>query len=145
MTTPLLLQDLKRDEGCRLEAYQDTVGVWTVGFGHAGPDVKPGLTWTQAQADAQLQADIDHTVALLAAVFTWWQSLDSVRQDAVANMAFNLGVHGVQGFRNFCADMAAKNYDRASADMLLSKWATQVGDRAQRLAQMIKRGSRITS
>ena len=46
---PILISDLKRDEGLRLTAYKDTVGVWTVGYGHA--HVAPGTVWTQEQAD----------------------------------------------------------------------------------------------
>ena len=41
-------------EGCRLTAYQDQVGVWTIGYGHTGTDVTPGLTITQQQAEAGL-------------------------------------------------------------------------------------------
>ena len=37
-------------EGCRLTAYQDQVGVWTIGYGHTGPDVTPGLTITEEQS-----------------------------------------------------------------------------------------------
>lgn len=51
-------QKLREWEGCRLEAYQDSGGVWTIGYGHTGPDVKRGLTWTQRQADDGLANDI---------------------------------------------------------------------------------------
>jgi lysozyme len=54
--TALLL--IKSFEGCRLEAYQDAGGVWTIGFGHTGPEVREGLTWTQEEADAALLSDI---------------------------------------------------------------------------------------
>ena len=36
-------------EACRLTAYQDQVGVWTIGYGHTGPDVTPKLTITQVR------------------------------------------------------------------------------------------------
>ena len=49
---------LKQFEGCNLTAYQDQRGVWTIGYGHTGPEVKEGLVSTQAQADAQLAADV---------------------------------------------------------------------------------------
>jgi lysozyme len=48
----------KLSEGLRLQAYQDIGGVWTIGYGHTGGDVYPGLIWTEAQADAQLDADL---------------------------------------------------------------------------------------
>jgi GH24 family phage-related lysozyme (muramidase) len=37
-------------EGCRLTAYKDSGGVWTIGIGHTGPDVTPGLTITPQRA-----------------------------------------------------------------------------------------------
>lgn len=46
-------------EGCKLQAYQDDVGVWTIGWGHTGADVNQSLSWTQAQADAQLGSDLN--------------------------------------------------------------------------------------
>jgi lysozyme len=45
-------------EGCRLQAYQDSVGVWTIGFGHTGPDVHEGLVITMSQALALLLKDM---------------------------------------------------------------------------------------
>lgn len=46
------------DEGLRLHAYQDSGGVWTIGWGHTGPDVHEGLVWTRAQALAALREDL---------------------------------------------------------------------------------------
>jgi len=50
---------LKDFEKCRLQSYQDSGGVWTVGWGHTGPEVTQGMTYTQQQADAQLQKDLE--------------------------------------------------------------------------------------
>jgi lysozyme len=144
MTTPLLIDDLKRDEGRRLTAYADTRGVWTCGYGHAG--VAPGSVWTLAQADAQLAADIAATTSDLDAAIPWWRGLDPVRQDALANMAFNLGVRGLMGFHHMLSALEAHDFRAASAAMLLSDWAEDppqgVGERALRLAAMIRSGRR---
>lgn len=45
---------LKSFEGCRLTAYQDQGGIWTVGYGCTGADIGPGTVWTQERADAEL-------------------------------------------------------------------------------------------
>jgi lysozyme len=144
MTTPALIADLKRDEGRRLTAYADTKGVWTCGYGHAG--VSPGTVWTLAEADAQLDADIARTTRELDLNLPWWRTLDEVRQDALANMAFNLGVGGLLGFRHMLAALETGDYRAASAAMLLSNWAEDppegVGPRALRLAAMIRSGRR---
>lgn len=50
---------LKSFEGCKLKAYKDIVGVWTIGYGHTGADVKPGMTITQVQAEELLDKDLE--------------------------------------------------------------------------------------
>jgi len=55
----ILVPFLARWEGCRLEAYRDTGGVWTIGHGHTGPGIKAGLVWTQQQADDALVKDLE--------------------------------------------------------------------------------------
>ena len=49
---------IRHFEGCRLQAYLCPAHVPTIGYGATGPDIKLGLTWTQAQADTRLQADV---------------------------------------------------------------------------------------
>ncbi|TKH42069.1 hypothetical protein C1I60_22490 [Paenibacillus terrae] len=51
---------IKNSEGCRLEAYKPvaTETYWTIGWGHYGPDVKQGMTITQAKADVMLVEDL---------------------------------------------------------------------------------------
>ncbi len=138
MTTHLLIEDLKRDEGCRLTAYKDTVGVWTVGVGHA--HVEPGTVWTQAQANAQLAADIAHIEASLDVHLPWWRTLDDVRQDVIANMAFNLGVASLMTFGNTLGHVKRGEWELAAEGMLASKWAAQVHGRAMRLAEQMRTG-----
>ena len=140
MTTPLLIDDIKRDESCRLTAYRDTVGVWTIGWGHA--HVAPDTVWTQQQADSALDADIAGAIHDLDFRLPWWRKLDDVRQDVLANMAFNMGMETLLGFHNTLAFIEAGNYGAASGGMLASRWSKQVGARATRLAAMMKTGAR---
>lgn len=56
--TPFVIEKLKQWEGCRLIAYRDPAGIWTIGYGHTGPDVKPGMQITQEQADRLLMGDL---------------------------------------------------------------------------------------
>src|SRR5579863_9367251 len=95
MTTANLLADLRRDEGLRLHAYPDPLSggaPWTIGYGHTGPEVRAGLVWTLAEAEAALASDVARTLRALDTHLAWWRDLDATRQDAIANMAFNLGV-----------------------------------------------------
>lgn len=136
---PILIADLKRDEGLRLKAYQDTVGVWTIGYGHA--HVAPGTVWTEAQAEAALIDDVASHNAELAKALPWVAGLDPVRRRVLQNMAYNLGVQGLLGFRNTLEYVRQGDYGRAADGMLASKWAGQVKGRATRLAQQMRTGA----
>jgi lysozyme len=51
--------DLIKDfEGLRLIAYQDSVGIWTIGYGHTGPEVHKGGSMTAAEAEQTLRQDL---------------------------------------------------------------------------------------
>lgn len=140
-TTPdaALIAQLKIDEGCRLIAYKDTVGVWTVGYGHA--HVAPGTVWTQAKAEAQLIEDVAEHNAKLVKAIPWVANLDPVRRRVLFNMAFNLGIAGLLGFKNTLEYVRTGQYDEAATNMLASKWAHQVGQRAGRLAKQMRTGA----
>ncbi|WP_293907013.1 glycoside hydrolase family protein [Phenylobacterium sp.] len=144
MTTPHLADDLKRDEGCKLVAYQDTLGIWTVGVGHA--HVPAGTVWTQDQCDQALAEDIAKAEALLDANAGWWRTLEDARQDVMASLCFNMGwgdgAHGLSSFKNTLAAIEAGDFERAAAGLLASKWATQVKSRSDRLATQLRTGVR---
>jgi lysozyme len=55
-------------------------------------------------------------------------------------MIFNMGLPRLRGFVNMLGALADNNWDEAAKQMLDSRWATQVGSRANELAQMIKSG-----
>jgi lysozyme len=82
-------------EGCRLTAYQDQVGVWTIGYGHTGPDVTPGLTITQAQAQAFLAHDVGKAVACVNQFVAI--QLTQNEFDALVDFVFNLGTGAFTG------------------------------------------------
>ena len=145
MTTPQLVEDLKRDEGLRLRAYPDPetgADPWTIGYGHTGREVHPGLVWTQIQAEAALNVDIAATERGLNTALPWWEHLDDIRQDAVANWAFNAGLHGVLEFQDTLAALKAGNWTLAASNLLNSKAARELPQRYSRLARMIATGRR---
>jgi lysozyme len=82
-------------EGCELTAYQDQVGVWTIGYGHTGPDVVAGLTITQDQAQALLAKDVGSASACVNAVVT--VQLSQEEFDALVDFVFNLGAGAFRG------------------------------------------------
>lgn len=142
--TPQGVAQLKSDEGCRLTAYPDPLSggaPWTIGYGQTGFGIAQGTTWTQAQADDALASTLARNRADLTAHIPWWTALtDTPRGDVLENMAYNLGVPGLMGFPHTLAAVESGDYEEASAEMLLSRWADQVGDRAQRLSDVMKDG-----
>lgn len=80
---------IKRSEGCRLTAYQDGAGVWTIGWGYTGPDVHEGLTWSQAQADAELMERINRACDEMAALVK--VPLVQGQVDALTDFVYNEG------------------------------------------------------
>ena len=151
MTTPFLAEDLRRDEGLRLQAYPDPLTgaePWTIGYGHTGAGVEEGLAWTARQAEAALEADIAHACRLCDALIPWWRTLDDLRQDVLAEMMFNMGwrsrdgAHGLATFRRMLAAARTGDWRAAHDQMLDSGWAREVGKRASRLAQQMLTGAR---
>ena len=84
---------VKGAEACRLTAYQDSKGVWTIGYGHTGPEVVKGLVWTQAQADEALVADLAIAAGRLASVVNEpaIAGLTDHEYGALVSFVFNLG------------------------------------------------------
>lgn len=76
-------------EGCRLTAYQDQVGVWTIGYGHTGPEVCAGMTITLEQAEALLAKDVSTAAAFVNRVVQ--VELTQEEFDALVDFVFNLG------------------------------------------------------
>jgi lysozyme len=132
-----LLAELRRDEGVRLKPYRCTAGKLTIGVGRNLDDV--GIS--SDEADALLRNDVARVCSDLDARIPWWRGLDEVRQRVLVNMGFNLGISGLLGFKNTLRAVETGDYLGAAQGMLASKWAKQVGPRAERLALMMRDGA----
>jgi lysozyme len=145
-----LVDQLKRDEGCRrvtggLLDYRDSKGLWTRGYGHLmTPQPRDGFipqVLSEDEANDLLQRDMREHDRDLMEMLPWIVTHPTVVHDAVLNMAFNLGIIRLMGFRDFVAAMRAGNYGLAAIAMLDSKWYREdVRDRAVRLAKQIVMG-----
>ena len=80
---------VKQSEGCQLHAYKDSAGVLTIGWGHTGRDVMADSRWTQAQADAQLAADLQIAAEAVAGAVR--VPLTQGQFDALTDFTFNMG------------------------------------------------------
>lgn len=134
-----LTRQLRRDEGVRAHMYYDSEGYATIGVGRL-IDPRRGGGLRESEIDYLLANDIEEAVAALRDRLPWFDSLNEARQGVLANMAFNLGVDGLLGFKRTLALVERGDYEAASVEMLDSKWARQVGQRAQRLSEQMRTG-----
>ena len=132
----ILREAVQNDEGLRLLPYVDSVGKTTIGYGRNLTDV--GIT--KSEALTLLENDLTNAIAELTRAHPIVLNLDPVRQIVLTNMAFNMGVPSLNGFHLMWAAIDRGNFDEASIAMLDSKWATQVGARATRLASELVSG-----
>ena len=141
MNLDALEQQLIEHEGLRLDMYKDTVGIWTIGVGRNLEHV--GLR-NEAEARFLLRSDVLAIRAELERRLPWLDELDEVRQRVLLDMAFNLGVAGLCKFTATLDHGEARRYDQAAVEMLDSRWADQVGQRAVRLSEMMATGEDVT-
>lgn len=123
-------------EGLRLHPYKCTSGKTTIGVGRNLDD--NGISNDEAMY--LLERDIDRVEAELDSRFTWWRQMTPARQAVLADMAFNLGINRLLGFVNTLKFMRDGDYEAAADGMMDSLWARQVGNRAIRLAKMMREG-----
>lgn len=129
-----------RHEGEVLYAYQDSAPekYWTIGVGRL-IDKRKGGGISHEEAMFLLGNDIDAKLTD-AARFTWFGTLNDVRQNVILNMLFNLGFDGVSKFVKMTAAIKVGDWAEAAAQMLDSDWKNDVGSRAYELAQMMETG-----
>lgn len=135
-----LKEQLQLHEGKRLTPYLCTAGKTTIGIGRNLDDV--GID--DEECELLLDNDIARVEKQLDLSHPWWRRMDEVRQRVLVDMCFNLGIVRLNGFVNTLAAMKRGDYGRAAVGMLASKWASQVGGRATRLAQMMRTGKDFT-
>lgn len=130
---------LKRDEGEVLHAYQDHLGYWTIGIGIL-IDRRKGGGLRPEESEFIFRNRLKLLDAELTDRLPWITKLDPARKGVLINMAFQMGVAGLLGFKNTLAMIEAGRYQDAAKAMLQSKWATQTPARAQRLSNQMATG-----
>lgn len=127
---------IARHEGFRGTIYEDSVGLPTIGYGRC----LATNPLTKDEALYLMQSDITKCRTELVASFAWFPPLDLVRQAALIDLCFNIGVAGILGFKKMVSALSAKDYQSAAAELMNSKYAKQVGGRAKELAEMLRTG-----
>lgn len=133
-----LVEQLRRHEGVRSHAYKCSANMITVGVGR-NIDENGGIGLSDDEIDYLLSNDIKRCQAELLA-FSWFVDLDPVRQDAMTNLLFNLGMTRLLGFKNALSAMERSEFVTAADEFMDSRWAKQVGNRADEVCEMIRTG-----
>ena len=127
-----LAQQLMIDEGFKPKVYKCSAGKLTVGYGHNLEDEEMPeevaatlLIWKIGKCLRECER------------FDWFAGLSGTRKEVIINMVFNMGYAGVSEFRNMIAAIYAKDWPDAGFEMLDSKWHSDVGERAERLARIM--------
>jgi lysozyme len=127
-------------EGLKLHAYQDSLGYWTIGVGRL-IDARKGGRITRDEAMFLLDNDIAEKIGELRAHLPWFEREDTIRQRALVDLTFNMGIGWLSKFKNTVAAWARGDYAGAARGLEKSLWYRQVGRRGPRIVHMVRTGS----
>lgn len=132
----LLIDLLIRHEGLELKAYKDSVGLTTIGVGRNVETF--GIT--REEAIYLLENDIGRIKGELHGLLPDFYLLSDARQAALIDMGM-MGITALKGFVAMLEAVKRKDFEAAAANILDSKWATQVGKRAKEVASLMRTGA----
>jgi len=133
------VEQIKRHEGLVLNAYQDHLGYWTIGYGRL-IDKRKGGGISQQEAEYLLQNDINGVIQALERQISFWNRLNEPRKAVLMNMAFQMGVGGLMKFKRTLSLIELDEFTEAADNMMTSLWAKQTPKRAQEMANQMRTG-----
>ena len=125
-------EDIKRHEGFKGMAYKDSLGNWTIGYGTL-------LPLDRVEAELILQKRLNAAANELISAKPFVMNLPAEAQSILFNMAYNMGVPRLLGFKKMFAALDEEDYERAADEMLDSRWHDEVKGRAEELAERMRR------
>ena len=134
-----LKKSVIKHEGIRYQKYKDHLGNWTIGVGHLiKKDEEFGTQpLTNEQVDKILNVDLNQAIDD-ARNFVDENSIKEEAFEIVVEMAFQLGLTRLLGFKNFQKSLKEVDYKASSLHMLDSRWAKQTPNRANTLASQME-------
>ena len=139
-----LREQLKIDEGVKYEVYDDHLGYKTFGIGHLVKStdeeygVPVGTPVSEERVNSVFDKDVITYIDESKKVFGNLEEMPGEVQQVIVNMCFNMGAPRLSQFKKFIRAIHDEEWETASIEMLDSKWANQVGERANRLSDRIK-------
>lgn len=136
MLSKRLIDSVKRHEGFRSRPYKDTEDILTIGYGTN----LEALDITKEEAEVWMRKDLNKIIEILCDDPLFMQIDKRARREVIIEMAYNLGISGLYKFKKMWAAIDNSSWELAAKEMLDSKWARQVGNRAVRLAERMRTG-----
>ena len=144
MNIEKLMEQLKIDEGCVYELYNDHLGFATFGIGHLVTESDPehgqeiGTAVSESRVVAAFEQDVQTVLSDCAILYPDFEELPEEAQQVIANMMFNLGRPRLSAFKGMKAGVDARDWNEAADQMVDSRWYRQVGARAERLVERMR-------
>lgn len=135
MSLMITVEQIKKHEGYKQYPYYCTGGKLTIGYGRNLEE--NGIN--EEEAEELLAKDVQNARAGVKRRIDI-RRCNEARQAVLVNMAFNLGVTGLMGFKKMIASVERGDYEQAALEMLNSRWASQVPSRANELAKQMLSG-----
>ena len=144
MNVEQLREQLKIDEGCVYEIYNDHLGYPTFGIGHLVRESDPengsplGTEVNEDRVNEAFDADVEIVLSDCNTLYPDFDDLPEEAQQIIANMMFNLGRPRLSKFVGMKRGVDAKDWNSAADEMVDSRWYRQVGARAERLVNRMR-------
>tara|TARA_R110000751_G_scaffold175822_1_gene281935 strand:+ start:8 stop:493 length:486 start_codon:yes stop_codon:yes gene_type:complete len=145
-------EEISADEGKVLHAYLCSEHHKTIGIGHKvletdaendlhiygiGADVADDQRISEHRCYVLFQEDVQIAIDGCRNIYDNWEDLPQEAQHILVNMCFQLGRGGLGKFKNFRAAIEDSQWQRASEEMMDSRWASQTPERAERLRDRV--------
>lgn len=131
-----ITEKIKREEGFCGTLYACTQNKLTTGYGFNLEAIEMPVE----VADLWLRMILNKLNVDLNSEFKWLRRLDFVRRIVIFDMAYQMGVGGLKGFKGMIAAVEDKDYSKAADELLDSKYAKQTPGRANRNAAIMRTG-----
>ena len=139
-----IYNQLKIDEGVVYEIYKDHLGYKTFGVGHLVTKSDPeqdepyGTPISEERVKECFEKDLNIAISECEVLFgDKWEGYPGELQEVLVNMLFNLGRPRLSKFKKFIGAINESDWDTAAVEMMDSRWANQVGPRANRLRDRV--------
>jgi lysozyme len=133
MSIEVVLERLKRHEGFSPTVYKDSLGFDTIGYGFAIKD----LVLDRDISSQILRNIVYELVFKVQEKFGWFRFMPGAIQEVIVEMCFQIGISGFSKFKKTIGYFRELKWEKASIEMLDSKWAKQTPNRARELSNIV--------